>query len=62
VVAIDQSGRSDFDAMTTAVALRGRGLVFVAFDLMFLDGKDLRAVPIEERRAELRCLIPRSPK
>jgi hypothetical protein len=48
--------------MRTAVALRGRGLVFVAFDLMFLDGKDLRALPIQERRAELRRLIPRSPK
>ena len=48
--------------MKTAIALRGRGLVFVAFDLMFLDGKDLRALPIEERRAELRRLIPRSPK
>jgi bifunctional non-homologous end joining protein LigD len=29
---------------------------------MFLDGKDLRVLPIEERRAELRRLIPRSPK
>ena len=38
------------------------GLVFVAFDLMFLDGKDLRALPIEERRAELRRPIPGSPK
>jgi bifunctional non-homologous end joining protein LigD len=37
-------------------------LVFVAFDLMFLDGKDLRALPIEERRAELRRPIPGSPK
>jgi ATP-dependent DNA ligase len=38
------------------------GLVFVAFDLILLDGKDLRAMPIEERRAQLRRLIPRSPK
>jgi ATP-dependent DNA ligase len=45
-----------------AIARRGRGQAFAAFDLMFLDGKDLRAQPIEERRAELRRLIPRSPK
>jgi ATP-dependent DNA ligase len=32
-------------------------LVFVAFDLIFVDGKDLRSLPIEERRAELRRLI-----
>jgi ATP-dependent DNA ligase len=46
----------------TAIGLRGRGLVFIAFDLMFLNGRDLRTAPIEERRAELRRLIPRSPK
>ena len=62
IVVLDDTGRSDFGAVNTAISLRGRGLVFVAFDLMFLDGKDLRALPIEERRAELRRLIPRSPK
>jgi bifunctional non-homologous end joining protein LigD len=62
VVALDATGRSDFEAMRTAVALRGRGLLFVAFDLTFLDGKDLRWLPIGERRAELQRLIPRSPK
>jgi DNA ligase D-like protein (predicted ligase) len=62
IVALDAAGRSDFAAMRTAIALRGRGLVFVAFDLIFLNGRDIRALPIEERRAELRRLIPRSPK
>jgi ATP-dependent DNA ligase len=28
----------------------------------FLDGKDLRVLALEERRAELRLLMPRSPK
>jgi hypothetical protein len=59
---LDESGRSDFGAVNTAISLRGRGLVFVAFDLMFLDGKDLRALAVQERRAELRRLIPRSRK
>ena len=62
VVVLDETGRSDFGAVKTAIALRGRGLVFMAFDLMFLDGKDLRVLALEERRAELRRLIPRSPK
>jgi DNA ligase D-like protein (predicted ligase) len=62
VVAMDATGRSDFDAMRTAVALGGRSLVFVAFDLMFLNDKDHRTLPLEERRAELRRLIPRSAK
>jgi hypothetical protein len=42
--------------MRTAAALRGRGLVFVAFDLMFLEGKDLRALPSASvlRKASIR--------
>jgi hypothetical protein len=51
MLAVDDAGRSDFDAMRTAIALRGRGLVFVAFDLMFLDGNDLRALPISTEPA-----------
>ena len=54
VVVFDGDGRSDFHAVKTAIALGGRGLVFIAFDLMFLDGKDLRTLTIEDRRAELR--------
>jgi ATP-dependent DNA ligase len=61
-IAPNAAGQIDFEAMRTAIGLRGRGLVFIAFDLMFLDGKDLRALSLEERRAELRRLIPRSPK
>ena len=53
------TGDPDFHAVKTAIALGGRGLVFIAFDLMFLDGKDLRTLTIEDRRAELRQLIPR---
>jgi ATP-dependent DNA ligase len=62
VVVFDGDGRSDFHAVKTAISLGGRGLVFIAFDLMFLDGKDLRTLPIEDRRTELRQLIPRSLK
>jgi bifunctional non-homologous end joining protein LigD len=43
-------------------ARRGCGLVFIAFDLLFFDSKDLRREPLEQRRSELRRLIPRSPK
>jgi bifunctional non-homologous end joining protein LigD len=62
IVALDQAGRSDFHAVKTGIALGGRGLVFIAFDLLFLDGKDLRAAPIEDRREKLRRLVPTSPK
>jgi hypothetical protein len=42
-----------FHAIKAAIALAGRGLVFLLFDLMFLDCKDLRAAPLEERRPAL---------
>jgi ATP-dependent DNA ligase len=36
VVEIDAAGRSDFHAVKSVIALGGRGLVFIAFDLLFL--------------------------
>ena len=62
IVVLDEEGRSHFHAVKSAISLGGRGLLFIAFDLLFLDGSDLRAVRLEERRAELCRQIPRSPK
>lgn len=62
VVVLAADGRSDFHSVKTAISLGGRGLVFIAFDLPFLDGRDLRGAPLEERRGALHRLIPRSPK
>jgi bifunctional non-homologous end joining protein LigD len=33
--------------------------VFIAFDLLFLNGKDLRALPLIERKAALKKLLLR---
>ena len=32
-------------------------LTFVAFDLLYADGRDLRSLPLEERKAKLEALI-----
>ena len=37
--------------------VKGCGLIFYAFDLLHLDGKDLREKPLLERRAKLKRLI-----
>jgi ATP-dependent DNA ligase len=37
-------------------------LIFYAFDLLHLNGKDLRFRPLLERRAELKKLIARDTK
>src|SRR5690349_18008559 len=53
----DQNGISDFDALRSAVHKGRHYLVLFAFDLLHLDGKDLRRTPLLERRAALRKLI-----
>jgi hypothetical protein len=35
---------------------------FYAFDLLWLDGRDLRGLPLSERKALLRKLLPRKPR
>ena len=54
IVSLDPKGRPVFREL-----LRGRGyLAFAAFDLLWLDGRDLRAAPLGERKRELGALLP----
>lgn len=54
----DERGRSDFVAFQTEVGAGRTGrLVFMAFDLLELDGRDLRAETLRERRRVLAGLV-----
>jgi bifunctional non-homologous end joining protein LigD len=56
VCVIDKGGHSSFQSLQS----RDRddpGLTFVAFDLLYADGRDLRELPLEERKAQLEKLI-----
>ncbi len=53
----DERGRSDYDAFRRALGRQPDRLVFYAFDLLGLDGRDLRAAPLIERRDLLRELV-----
>jgi bifunctional non-homologous end joining protein LigD len=54
VVALDPEGRQSFREL-----MAGRGdLHYAAFDLLWLDGKDLRERPLKLRRQALERLIP----
>jgi ATP-dependent DNA ligase len=53
----DDKGVTDFSALPAAIKSRPQDLVFFAFDLLHLDGVDLRPAPLEERRAKLRSLV-----
>lgn len=57
IVALDKDGVSRFQLLQNA---RG-DLVFAAFDLLWLNGEDLRRRPIEERRDLLESLLSNVP-
>ena len=56
VVAFDAAGVSSFQALQQA-AESGRALTYVAFDLLFLDGRDLRREPLIARKKALARLL-----
>lgn len=58
LVALDEKGRSRFQLLQNALRAKVR-LQYCAFDLLFLDGKDLRALPLLERKRMLQRLLPR---
>jgi ATP-dependent DNA ligase len=57
VIVQDECGVSDFPALRRAMAREPHRLGFFAFDILHLNGADLRAQPLVERRALLRDLL-----
>ena len=53
----DQNGVTQFGELRQAMSRQPHRLVYFAFDLLHLNGADLRNEPIESRRAQLRQLI-----
>jgi bifunctional non-homologous end joining protein LigD len=55
------AGASDFSALQSDLSEnRSDRFVFILFDALFLDGYDLRAAPLIERKALLKRLLPAS--
>src|SRR5215207_7350729 len=57
MVVQDPHGRADFQAMRAALSREPERLAFFAFDLLMLDGRDLRNEPLHERRRLLQDLV-----
>src|SRR4029079_18596558 len=57
VIVQDERGVSDFEGLKSAIRWRPQSLVSCAFDLLHLNGKDLRERPLLERRAKLKELV-----
>lgn len=57
-ILLHENGTSDFHGLRSVRSKgRAQAVVFVAFDLLFLHGRDLRSAPLLERRLELARLL-----
>jgi bifunctional non-homologous end joining protein LigD len=67
IVALDEQGRSSFSLMQQRTGIRSAGrrvagrsdvpIVYYIFDLIYLDGYDLRRAPLEERKGALSQVV-----
>jgi bifunctional non-homologous end joining protein LigD len=58
VVVLDAEGRTSFQALQNVMSQSSaRGLAFFVFDIMYLDGYDLRGVVLTERKRVLREIV-----
>ena len=63
VVALDDDGRPDFSLLQTKLGDKSAtGLVYQAFDLLYLDGRSLLDVPLEDRKRLLRSVLKEHPR
>jgi bifunctional non-homologous end joining protein LigD len=58
LVALDEHGVSRFQLLQNALRASAN-LHYCVFDIMFLAGKDLRELPLVERKQRLRALLPK---
>ncbi|MET0792665.1 MAG: DNA ligase D, partial [Polyangiaceae bacterium] len=62
-VALNEQGLSDFQLLQNSFSGKGVApLAYYAFDLLYLDGADLRPLPLLERKARLKALLATLPK
>ncbi len=58
IVVLTDDGRQDFNALQNAMdRKRSDDVTYFVFDAPFLDGRDLRPLPLVERRARLRAVF-----
>lgn len=58
LVALDENGISHFQLLQNALRRQAK-LLYCAFDLMFQNGEDLRAMPLIERKKRLKAILPK---
>jgi bifunctional non-homologous end joining protein LigD len=58
VVSMDAEGRPSFQALQNALSTGTSEVVYYVFDLLYLNGYDLRRVTLEERKTLLKRVVP----
>lgn len=63
IVALDEEGRTHFQRLQNSLKFKNdKGLRYYAFDLMYLNGEDLRSRPLLERKELLKELLKNAPE
>lgn len=63
MVVADENGRTDFQKLQRYVKSgRGGPAVYMAFDLLAIDGRDIRNLPLTERKEKLSALLENAPE
>jgi bifunctional non-homologous end joining protein LigD len=63
IVALDQDGKPDFSALQAALSDgKTDKLIFLAFDMLFANGEDLRTLPLGQRKQRLKDLLEKRTK
>jgi len=62
IAVADADGRTNFTALKEALTARSNNLIYYVFDLLFLDGEDLRRRPLVERKERLAALFRDAPE
>jgi bifunctional non-homologous end joining protein LigD len=60
VVVPAEDGTTDFSVLQNELKGRSKKIVMVAFDLLYLNGYDLRKLPLSERKALLQKIIAKT--
>jgi bifunctional non-homologous end joining protein LigD len=50
-------GTTDFSVLQNELKGKSRSIVLIAFDLLYLNGRDLRKLPLFQRKAELKKIV-----
>ena len=60
IVSFDKNGKSDFGLLQESIKKGGSSLYYCIFDLLSLNGEDLRNLPLIERKAKLERMLFKS--